>query len=328
MTIPFAQLDVRLGNKDARDFTSKGEYAPWPGGFESAQIEFKPPFEDDKVRVFLTPTRDKIGPSDHHAAVVGVAHRVNRNGFELWARSTDCAVGSSSFNWLAVAPKLKGERRPDIDVRMARIQPLKSVPNFTRLSPDCQPGDTESWPKIPHTRPIDKAEVFLTQICNVPFNPAGLLYSFPPWAATVGMLQQSGPDGFHFAARNFDIVFSAPRYNYIAFAQVDPTKGGLKISDLRVALGDRPFFLKPGGQFGDWDDDPVYFDAPFLAPPIVLMTAQTEPGQSGRDLRAFHGIANSIDQYGFTAMARSADHLSGTMRMNWIAFGCGEACGG
>jgi H-type lectin domain len=71
---------------------------------------------------------------------------------------------------------------------------------------------------------------------------------------------------------------------------------------------------------------PIYFDAPFLASPIVLMTAQSRAVQGPSDLRAFHGIANHVDQYGFTINVRSADFESGTM--NWIAFGCGEACGG
>ena len=58
------------------------------------------------------------------------------------------------------------------------------------------------------------------------------------------------------------------------------------------------------------------------------MTAQTAKNQAPHEIRAFHGIAAWIDQYGFTMMVRSADDRLGVMQMNWIAFGCGEACGG
>ena len=100
-TIPFAQLDFRFGFVLAQSFTNQGAFDTWAGPFQRAEITFSPPFPSDDVRVFLTPTNESLAATEHHAAVVGVAHRISRNGFELQARSTDCAIGSSSFNWPA-----------------------------------------------------------------------------------------------------------------------------------------------------------------------------------------------------------------------------------
>jgi hypothetical protein len=81
------------------------------------------------------------------------------------------------------------------------------------------------------------------------------------------------------------------------------------------------FDLQAGGQESDWGLVPIYFDSPFLTPPIVMMTAQSRSAQRDTELRAFHGIANHVDQYGFTMAVRSADPDFGSMTMNWIALG-------
>src|SRR5262245_54424789 len=94
-TIAFDQVNLQFGFKLSGTFTNQGFFAPWPGNFCHVRVIFNPPFlDDDDVRVFLTPTNEKLNADTQpHAAVVGVAHRVNREGFELWARSTDCADG-------------------------------------------------------------------------------------------------------------------------------------------------------------------------------------------------------------------------------------------
>ncbi len=115
-----------------------------------------------------------------------------------------------------------------------------------------------------------------------------------------------------------------PKYNYVALARsTDPTSFS-KIADLRVTSGDSLFQLQAGRSLGDWGAVPIYFDAPFLAPPILLMTAQSRAVQGTSDLRAFHGIANHVDQHGFTISVRNADFEAGTMMLNWIALGCGK----
>ena len=147
MTIPFAQVDLRFGLVRARDFTNVGVFQPWPGPFEHAHVHFVPPFPDDDVRVFITASNEDLGPNDHHAAVVGVADSVKKDGFDLFARSTDCVVGSSSCTWLAVWGKPLSHpepRRELIELRMARVRPLSLVPSLTILTPDCTSADTRS----------------------------------------------------------------------------------------------------------------------------------------------------------------------------------------
>jgi hypothetical protein len=338
MTFPFAELDLRFGFVLARAFSSLGFYNPWPSPFQRADVTFNPPFDDDEVQVFLTPTKEDILPSDHHAAVVGVAHKVTKSGFELSARSTDCGAGFSSFNWLAINRKPLGPQRhrpgPTLEIRMARVQPLhegelKYVRTFTA---NCIPGDTAQWPRIPYSRPFETAThdplspiVFITQ-STTDYDPALPTGFGSTICASVGMLRNTSSKDFGLAARNFDKTLGAPKYNYVALARhPGATQSLSNIEDLRVTSGDFLFTLEAGGWSGDWGALPIYFDAPFLAPPIILMTAQTRD-PSG-DVRAFLGIANHADQYGFTISVRNADFEAGTVTMNWVAFGCGQACG-
>lgn len=341
MTFPFSQLDLRFGFVPANDFSSSGFYDPWPSPFQHANVEFIPPFDNDDVQVFLTPSSESLGPSDHHAAVVGVAHNVKKSAFELWARSTDCGAGFSSFSWLAINrgpldEKRERERTP-LEIRMARVQPLHSaeIPSYPLIfSSNCTSGDTAIWPAVLYSRPMEDASspvVFVTQL-TTDYDPT---YFFSvlgqiaiPVAASVGMLRGTDNKQFRLAARNFDVVPGTPKYNYVALARSTDSTSVSKIADLRVTSGDFLFHLEAGGSLGDWGAVPIYFDSPFLAPPIVLMTAQSHSVQGPSDLRAFHGIANHVDQHGFTLNVRSADFEAGTMMMNWIAFGCGEACGG
>jgi hypothetical protein len=142
------------------------------------------------------------------------------------------------------------------------------------------------------------------------------------------MVRGTTHEQFDLTARNFDVYLAHPKYNFVALAKTTDRASLANITDLRVDFGDVTLSVGPGGQFGDREDRAIYFTAPFLAPPIMLLTARTLPSQSGSDLRAVHPVAHNVDQYGFTAMARSADHRAGTMTLSWIAFGCDEACGG
>lgn len=334
MTSPFAQLDLRMGFVTKAEFSSSGFYDPWPSPFQLAEVQFQGAFPDDDVQVFVTPTSETLDLNvDHQAAVIGVAHEVTKDGFQLWARSTDCAAGSCSFNWFAVHRKPLAHRQSQtVEIRLARVQPLHGdSPHPVILLPDCQPGDTAVWPTIPFGRPMEDANqqplsplVFITQ-ATTEYDPAISSYfwaAIPPICACVGMLRGTNGKQFDLAARNFDVTLGAPKYNYVALARSNmaPTVGSL-INDLKVTSGDVRFDLQAGGQEGDWGLVPIYFDSPFLTPPIVMMTAQSRSPQREDDLRAFHGIANHVDQYGFTMAVRSADPKSGSMRVNWLALG-------
>jgi len=337
MTFPFAQLDLSMGFVTTTAFSRLGFYNAWPSSFQRATVQFPAAFPDDDVQVFVTPTSEGFDPNvEHHAAAIGVAHNVKKDGFELWARSTDCAAGSCSFNWFAVHRKPLVHARPPsqtVEIRLARVQPLH---DFSRVFPvvlarDCEPGDTALWPTIPFGRPMENANqaplsplVFITQ-ATTEYDQAFSLYlwtGLPPISACVGMLRGTNGKQFDLAARNFDVTIGAPKYNYVALAgsNTAPTAAS-QITDLKVTSGDVLFDLQAGGHQGDWGLIPIYFDSPFLAPPIVMMTAQSRSTQTQDDLRAFHGIAYHVDQYGFTVAVRSADPDSGSMMMNWIAFG-------
>jgi hypothetical protein len=323
-------------------FSSLGFYNAWPSPFQRATVpfatvQFPAPFPDDDVQVFVTPTSESLDLNvEHHAAAIGVAHNVKKDGSERWARSTDCAAGSCSFNWFAVHRKPLAHARPPsqtVEIRLARVQPLH---NFSAafpvvLAPDCQPGDTAVWPTIPFGRPMEDANhkplsplVFITQ-ATTEYDPVfslSIWTGIPPICACVGMLRGTNGKQFDLAARNFDVTLGSPKYKYVALAGSDtPPTAASQIDDLKVTSGDMLFDLQPGGQQGDWGLIPIYFDSPFLTPPIVMMTAQSRSTQLDTDLRAFHGIANHVDQYGFTMAVRSADPESGSMMMTWLAFG-------
>ena len=80
-----------------------------------------------------------------------------------------------------------------------------------------------------------------------------------------------------------------------------------------------PYPVSADGEDGDSLDFAIYFDRPFLTPPVVLATA--------RETNAIVTIARNVTTHGFTLHARNTDSVPRHALFYWIAIGCVEGCG-
>jgi hypothetical protein len=71
----------------------------------------------------------------------------------------------------------------------------------------------------------------------------------------------------------------------------------------------------------------VYFDRPFLTPPVVLATARDRDSELKRHHNPLVLIAQNVTTHGFTMAARNTDTVNAIAEFYWIAIGCKEGCG-
>ena len=313
---PITNFDFRIGTLDARNFSEDCK----PGDWESFPITFTPAFSghptrECRVRVIVTPNNQKIPRGEHNAAVVGIAQNVTNTGFTLAARNSDCARGGAGFNWMAICER-SGRTESPIDLRMGVVQPQ-------HFKPDCKVGDWRSW-GVDFTDMGRTPKIFLTPTnLNVtPFHTDdGLAYHN---AAVVGVVQDPAQDGFTLRGRNSDCAEGDSSFYYVALSDDQAVRSDIFVDcgELGVAKG-----FQPDCKSGDWDGWLVQFTEPFMAPPVVLVTANDRPLKDGQHNAAVVGIARNVTTDGFTLSARNSDCSTGFAGFYWVAFGCGKGCG-
>lgn len=85
--------------------------------------------------------------------------------------------------------------------------------------------------------------------------------------------------------------------------------------------------LSPGAEEGDWAHLDVYFDRPFLTPPVVLLTARDSDGDPKLHANPLALIAQNVTTHGFTVAARNTDTAQAEAKFHWVALGCNAGCG-
>ena len=88
---------------------------------------------------------------------------------------------------------------------------------------------------------------------------------------------------------------------------------GCRAAQAATPQGDEPpgipYPLSPGGQSGDWRSLQIYFDHPFLVPPVVLA--------SGREENPVIPMVRGVTTHGFTAGVRNTDSVGRHALFNW-----------
>jgi hypothetical protein len=259
------------------------------------------------VRVIVTANGDFSQQGNQHiAAAVGIAQNVTNAGFDLRIRNSDCAAGLVAFNWMAVL-ETPGVNQPPAAVRMAILphQPFQNT---------CTPGDTPPDVTAPFWKPFASTPtVFLTA--------GNLFVRFAAPAVGIALNQQL--NSFTLRARNSGILGDCMFY-YAAVGQ-DPLGGGSNQNlfvDTGVvsAMGFNSTFVP-----GDTQSLPIFFNEPFLTPPIVLLTANNVDATG--HIAAPVGLAQDVTPYGFNLVARNSDCAPGMAGLYWVALGCGLGCG-
>ncbi len=328
---------VRFGTTASVDFGANGDWS-------SIAVTFASPFGAPKpgmpkgiaqrISIVATPLRTR------KMAVVVVIKNVTPNGFLLCARNLSNRAGESEFSWLAVLGV--PDRTPtSYDTRLGVLQ--------TKMLSPPQPT---SWPGVWYSQPLvgigKEAAVLLTA-----HNITGPSRENDPWrnAAVVGSTYPlpgtiPADDGFAVGAINAENGGRAGFY-YAAFidSQAGPNHDLPDAANLWLDHGSEHNIedsyqynnvtwpapphrgLQPGAVAGDWSYFDVYFDRPFRAPPVVLMTARDPANSPRRHHNPLALSAQNVTTHGFTVSARNTDTAGATAEFFWIAIGCEAGCG-
>lgn len=297
-----------------------------------------------QISVVATPTNNQVAP-------VVVIKNVTSTGFTLWARNVMYKEGSSQFAWLAVLGMQEGSPSP-INVRLGILQ--------TKVLASPQSG--VYWPGIWYSTALPPGgaqppAVLLTahnisgpslgDKNSVWNNPAAVVSSYPMNGGVGTPPSLLTPEaGFAAVAINVD-TDGRCGYYYAAFVDVlrtaAVTRDTSDASELWLDHGSdkgaedsfeyvgSPFTppnrqMKPGGVPGDWVYLDVYFDRPFLTPPIVLATARDTDPITRQVRNPIIPIAQNVTTHGFTMAMRNTDSVDATAEFYWVAIGCKEGC--
>jgi hypothetical protein len=327
---------VRFGVTDEVDFDPNGDWSKIHVNFPSAfgaPMPGTPKGAAQQISVVATPRRTrKVAP-------VVVVKNVTATGFDLFARNLNNQRGTSAFSWLA-ALGVPDRRGASYDARLGVLQ-TKMVSGPL----------TTAWPGIWYSRPLvgvgNEAAILLTSHCNT-----GPCREGDPWrnaavvASVYPMLGTTAPpdDGFGVGAVNVENPGRSGFY-YASFIDARPhmERDVPNALDLWLDHGSEHNVedsyqynnvtwptppnrrLKPGTVQGDWLYLDVYFDRPFLTPPVVLLTAR-DPRSSTRQNPLAMAAVN-VSTHGFTVSARNTDTVDAMAEFFWIAIGCSEGCG-
>jgi hypothetical protein len=279
------------------------------------------------ISVILTPRCD--------VPIVPVVESVTPIDFRFALRNADPTreADGISVDWLAVFDVAEAAP-PPLDVRLSVLQ-HKAFSGFL----DHQP----KWPRIWFSTEMTAAPAVLLTANNLNVasdrNPAvvghaGDLVSaddlarkgiIAPPAARYGMSVRAydldsvgGDTGFYAAAfatgANAPPVAASP-----LFVDSGTEKNWDELSLNADPVFEPPFDISPGGERGDWLSLDIYFNSPFLTPPIVLGTA--------RGHTPVVTIARNVTTHGFTMAVRNTDSVGGHAGFHWVAIGCGPGCG-
>jgi hypothetical protein len=300
----------QFGSVDRVYFRESGTSGDW----QSWNILFQTPFPSDDVRVFVIANNKNVGPG-HNPAVVGIAYNVDKNGFMLGARNSDSTSGHAGFNWLAVLETPKPIDKP-LDLRVGVVQPRTFQAEHTT-------GDWQNW-DVKFSRPFATGPFVLLTESNL--NTPDLVGRMGVFTspAVVGLARDPQPDRFHLAARNSDVDRGSCAFYWVALSEKRERVGEIA-GWVDTGAVDKKTFA-PEGTARDWQDWEIYFNTPFLTPPIVLVTPYRKVGMTGDDVAPV-GIARNVTTHGFTLSARnSASGSPGEAGYYWVAFGCNLFC--
>ncbi len=332
---------VRFGITPSLNFAPTGQQTDW----NQTPVTFGSPFGPPKpfltkgVPQEISVVATAIDPID--VAPVVVIKNVTSGGFTLFARNARDKRGETRFAWLAVLGNPDPAGRVPLDLRFGSLQPkvLGSTGKFT------------DWPGVWYSDPInDPNRVQLLTENNV----GGASRSDIAWnnAAAVGMVvpisgsaspTPAPQDAFAVGAVNVDTTDGRAGFYWLGIGRGRqrevPSSDDFWL-DHGSERGVEDSFkynavswpappnrrLAPGGTSGDWLHLDVYFEHPFLTPPIVLLTARdNNPDKHGHN--PLVAIAQNVGTHGFTAALRNTDSGGAMAEFYWIAVGT-QADGG
>lgn len=313
------EIMFRTGSIDAEafkdewffEFSGVSDHGDW----RYLRVDFMgTPFPENSTPIVIVTPNDYIDNPEikrdyNNVAVVGIAQDVRNDGFLLRARNSDSATGFAGFNYLAVVEGMPPEGEEFAGLKMGAV----SSKNFAKE------GDWQHWQV---NTPFESSIILLTA------NNLNVRNNNVP---AVGIVQSANTEGFTLAARNSDCNVNGGDCGFY-YVAVERLYEKSSTSNLFIDTGVVPSSdnepLRFGGscQPSDWNFQTVYFNQPFVAPPIVLVTANDHGREGDGHNAAVVGIAQDVTISGFTLAARNSDIAGGYAGFYWVAIGC-AGCG-
>ena len=318
------ETTIRYGSVPARHFNRSNE----SGDTRFVNVAFDPPFgppKPGKPKGVAQAISVVVTPKGGGVPAVAMAVDVKSTGFTLRARNADPTVeGEAAFDWLAVLGVFQLDA-PPLDARLSVLQ-AKHFGDFL---------DRHRWPRIWFSTSFDPSSPRVLLLTENNLNIQG---DRNPAIVAVADELESLPglqtDGFSVRAINVDTISGSSGFYAAAFTLGNPaTPTGQATAEMWIDHGSEqstedyfrnvfpgtPYPVSAGGEAGDSRDFAIYFDRPFLTPPVVLATA--------RETNAVVTIARDVTTHGFTLHARNSDSVPRHALFYWIAIGCVEGCG-
>jgi hypothetical protein len=237
-------------------------------------------------------------------AVVPCATKVNSAGFTFFGRNADPRTdGDVAFNYLAVLAGIQDNTRTEgqLEGRLQVLQPKLFVfLSANNLNVESQNPATAGW---------------VDELAELP----GLLSDgFSVRALNVDSV--GGHSGFFAASFIVRDLNDPPPNTATQNIWVDQGSENRAEDYYRATVfGGVPYPLSPDGQSGDWRSLQIYFDHPFLVPPIVLA--------SGREENPVIPMIRDVTTHGFSAGVRNTDSVGRHALVSWVPLGCSDGCG-
>ena len=275
----------------------------------SETITLQPPFDSDNVIVLANASERGAVTAGTGPAVVATVLSASRNQFTLRTRSSDTTPGTVACDWLAVDIGSSTQLPP---MRIKGVKLLQKGFNTANHS-----GDWQNWP-IPDAPQAGLWMLNLLSACTLPddcrpvvpvasagFARARNSDTVSPGAASLSCLSiiDTAGGGQYFVQAGTTAVSDVKRFN--ASGEGGSTGGWFPSLDFS----------------SDWNWWHLYFPIPFVAPPLVFVTANNV-GVNGNDMAAPVGTAVEITSTGFMLGARNSDTKHGYAGFNWLAIGC------
>jgi hypothetical protein len=301
-------------------------------------------FDPDAVRIFVTPNNEKLTPTDRTCAPAVCVRKIQSNSFVISALNTDTVGGFAGFNWVAIAEageKVGKEFNTDLGIGLVLPQyftdtngpgdwcsfgvpyskPFASAKHGSPIAllTGHNFGEAFSCKEIDNgSNPAQRTDPTITDLAGGSFDQGLTTYRNQAYIAgavpvVTDAFTPNKKAGLTFVARNQEGEGTSGFY-YAAFALPESPSGSIS-GDLWVETGNTSF-PKLISRVSDYFSQQywhIYFSQPFVAPPIVLVTAN----DLGPDL-AFSGQppvppsravaqAHDVTPYGFTLALRNGD---------------------
>lgn len=309
-------VTIRFGKTDKAQVFNRRD---WPGDTQHWEITFDPPFPDGVLpTVFLSANDQRLNRNAHNVAVVGTASHITNEGFVLSASNPECRHGEAGFNWVAIHEGFDEIAEAKTSLRLGTVHPRNFGPRCSNEVTDW--GQWEPRFHLPQFQslPLVIASPKDRTVNSNQENFLGTAYHLINYVHPVPLVRKVSQTNFELGARNAMRGSGHCAMFFAGFTHDDP-QGNENIFVTGGHLEPKQFEGYDGNNTDSWV---IYFDEPFVSPPVVLVTASDVATDETVGITGIIGSANFVSRFGFVLRASNTATSPREVGFSWAAFGC------